>query len=65
MHEGILYRAQGKGTFVSYPKLEQPLSAFYSFSSVLKAKGIQQNDVILGLSLITVFGHVAQKLDVA
>lgn len=31
-NEGLLYRKQGKGTFVAAPKIEQLLSGFYSFS---------------------------------
>ena len=42
VQDGVLYRIQGKGTFLSYPKIEQSLSAFYSFSQVLKDKGLNQ-----------------------
>jgi GntR family transcriptional regulator len=45
--EGILYRIQGKGTFVAKPKLQQSLMGFYSFSKVLKENGLNPNDIIL------------------
>jgi GntR family transcriptional regulator len=44
---GILYRIQGKGTFVAKPKLQQSLMGFYSFSKVLKEKGLNPKDIIL------------------
>ncbi|EKN65259.1 transcriptional regulator [Neobacillus bataviensis LMG 21833] len=47
VQEGILYRIQGKGTFVAKPKLQQSLNSFYSFSRVLKEKGLNPKDIIL------------------
>ncbi|WP_313799132.1 GntR family transcriptional regulator [Cytobacillus sp.] len=47
VQEGILYRIQGKGTFVAKPKLQQSLMGFYSFSKVLKEKGMNPKDIIL------------------
>ncbi|WP_279389205.1 GntR family transcriptional regulator [Scopulibacillus darangshiensis] len=47
VQEGILYRIQGKGTFVAKPKLEQSLMGFYSFSKVLKDQGMNPKDIIL------------------
>ncbi|MDR7076994.1 DNA-binding GntR family transcriptional regulator [Neobacillus niacini] len=44
---GILYRIQGKGTFVAKPKLQQSLMGFYSFSKVLREKGLNPKDIIL------------------
>ncbi|MEH7352392.1 GntR family transcriptional regulator [Neobacillus drentensis] len=47
VQDGILYRIQGKGTFVAKPKLQQSLMGFYSFSKVLKEKGMNPKDIIL------------------
>ncbi|KQL32746.1 GntR family transcriptional regulator [Bacillus sp. FJAT-25509] len=47
VQEGILYRIQGKGTYVAKPKLQQSLMGFYSFSKVLKEKGLNPKDIIL------------------
>ena len=47
VQEGLLHRVQGKGTFVSKPKFEQPLTGFYSFSKVLKDKGMNPKDLII------------------
>jgi GntR family transcriptional regulator len=49
VQEGILNRIQGKGTFVSMPKIEQSLSGFYSFSKVIQSKGLEPKDIILSL----------------
>lgn len=47
VQEGSLYKVQGKGTFVSRPKFEQSLSGFYSFSRVLREKGLHPTDRVL------------------
>ncbi|MBY7142863.1 GntR family transcriptional regulator [Virgibacillus sp. NKC19-3] len=62
VQEGILYRIQGKGTFVSLPKIEQSLSAFYSFSEVLSKKGLKPKDVVLGIKVIEASHQVAKAL---
>ncbi|MGE5559158.1 MAG: GntR family transcriptional regulator [Bacillota bacterium] len=38
--EGYLYRKQGKGTFVTSPKIEQRLSGMYSFSDDIRKMGL-------------------------
>ncbi|PTX64912.1 GntR family transcriptional regulator [Melghirimyces profundicolus] len=60
VREGLLYRQQGKGTFVAQPKIEQSLTGFYSFSRILKAKGLHPVDHVLDLSL-TVVRHSMMK----
>lgn len=49
VQDGVLYRIQGKGTFVSKPKFQQPLMGFYSFSKVLKEHGMNPKDIILDI----------------
>jgi GntR family transcriptional regulator len=49
VQEGMLNRIQGKGTFVSAPKIEQSLSSFYSFSKVMESRGLNPKDIILSL----------------
>lgn len=51
--EGVLYRRQGRGTFVSYPKIEQDLTRFYSFSREMTAKGLKPSDRIISLRATT------------
>lgn len=64
VQEGTLYRIQGKGTFVSMPKIEQSLSAFYSFSQVLQKKGLKPHDVVLDVKTIEASHKVAKELQI-
>ncbi|MCL6573585.1 MAG: GntR family transcriptional regulator [Bacillus sp. (in: Bacteria)] len=59
---GILYRIQGKGTFVAKPKLEQSLMGFYSFSKVLKEKGMNPKDIILKIEEIKPSAKIKEAL---
>ena len=53
VQEGSLFKVQGKGTFVSRPKFEQSLSGFYSFSRVLREKGLHPTDRVLEVKEVT------------
>lgn len=64
VQEGILYRIQGKGTFVSQPKIEHSLSAFYSFSQVLKDKGLNPKDIIIHIRTEQATRKIAQALQI-
>ncbi|MBI3966234.1 MAG: GntR family transcriptional regulator [Chloroflexi bacterium] len=37
--EGLLYRQQGKGTFVAPPKISEPLDSLFGFAEVLQKQG--------------------------
>lgn len=50
VQDGLLYRVQGKGTFVAKPKLQQSLMGFYSFSKMFKEKGMVPKDIIIDVS---------------
>jgi len=45
--EGVLYREQGKGTFVSKPKIKQQLSQLKGFTEQMKEKGLKTETKIL------------------
>ncbi|WP_223588237.1 GntR family transcriptional regulator [Neobacillus bataviensis] len=62
VQEGMLNRIQGKGTFVSAPKIDQSLSNFYSFSKVMKSRGLNPKDIILSLKENEARVGVAKKL---
>ncbi|KQL52895.1 GntR family transcriptional regulator [Heyndrickxia shackletonii] len=62
VQEGSLYRIQGKGTFVAKPKLQQSLMGFYSFSKVLKEKGMNPKDIILAINEVTPTTKVKEGL---
>lgn len=61
--EGLLYRKQGKGTFVTAPKLEQRLSKFYSFSEEIEKMGYVPGSRILVFSTIKADDNVAKNLN--
>lgn len=62
--EGLLYRKQGKGTFVAEPKLEQSLNRFYSFTESIRQKGFELDRRILKVEIIEADKHVAKHLDI-
>lgn len=62
VQEGVLRRIQGKGTFVSKPKMEQSLTGFYSFSKVMEEKGMNPKDIILHMKITMTSSRVARKL---
>ena len=62
---GILKRIKGKGTFVAPPKIEQSLSGFYSFSKVMKSKGIKDKDIIVSIETEYPSIHVARQLNIS
>ncbi|HHY09827.1 MAG TPA: GntR family transcriptional regulator [Firmicutes bacterium] len=45
--EGLIVRKQGLGTFVSFPKIEQTLASFYSFTEGFRKRGlVPRNEVV-------------------
>lgn len=62
--EGYLYRKQGKGTFVTAPKIEQRLSSFYSFSEEIRKMGYTPSTQVVGFDLITADAEVAKHLNI-
>lgn len=44
---GSLYREKGRGTFVSKPKLEQPLNALTSFTEDMRARGLVPSNKLI------------------
>nr|WP_309099017.1 GntR family transcriptional regulator [Fredinandcohnia onubensis] len=62
--EGLLERIQGRGTFISKPKIEQSLTSFYSFSKVMEKKGMNPKDILLNLDILTVPNKIAKELQI-
>lgn len=48
VRENLLYRKQGKGTFVAEPKITQQLNRFYSFAQDMREKGLKPSSKVLG-----------------
>ena len=60
--DGFIYRVQGKGTFVSPPKVEQPLFSVTPFEETLKAKGILPSTQLLEWKSESADFEIATKL---
>ena len=62
--EGYLYRKQGRGTFVTSPKIEQRLSSFYSFSEEIRRMGYTPATKVLQFKQMEAEETIAIKLNV-
>jgi len=51
VHEGILFREQGKGTFVAKPKVRQNVSELVGFTEEMKKKGLTVETKILDFKI--------------
>lgn len=62
--EGYLYRKQGKGTFITAPKIEQRLSNFYSFSEEIKKMGYYPSTRVLDFQVVACVEEISNFLNV-
>ncbi len=51
VNEGLLYREQGKGTFVAEPKMKQQLSKLKGFTEQMEEKGLKSDTKILSFEI--------------
>ncbi len=63
--QGYLYRIQGKGTFVSTPKLEQPLLQLTSFTEDMRRRGLEPGARVLSAGAVEAGRKVARALGIA
>lgn len=47
VHEGLLHKKQGKGTFVAKPKINQAVNQFYSFAEDMISRGLEPSIKII------------------
>lgn len=52
VNEGLVYREQGKGTFVSKPKVNREISQLQSFTEQMQENGVVSKTKILSFKLI-------------
>lgn len=64
VHEGLLYREQGKGTFVAYPKERRNVSQLLSFTEEMKAKGKKVTNKIMLFEKNKPSKKIAKILDI-
>jgi GntR family transcriptional regulator len=62
IHEGILYRKQGKGTFVARRKIKQGLARIVNFTQTVLALGMKPSTAILSVESTSALGEVAKEL---
>ncbi|WHY91342.1 GntR family transcriptional regulator [Neobacillus cucumis] len=65
VQDGLLYRIQGKGTFVAKPKLQQSLMGLYSFSKVFKEKGMVPKDIVIEIKEVKPAYEILTELQLA
>ena len=63
--EGYLYRKQGKGTFVTIPKIEQKLNKFYSFSEEIEKMGYTPSTQLLDFCEVAPDQDVREQMNLS
>lgn len=63
-NEGLLYRRQGKGTFVALPKIAQQLTALTGFTEDIRARGQRPGTRLIESGMVPVDGAAALRLQV-
>ena len=56
--EGYIYKIHGKGTFVSPKRMNQDLSAFYSFTEEMKKLGKEPSSEVTGFEVVQAGEHI-------
>ncbi|MFF2890645.1 GntR family transcriptional regulator [Paenibacillus sp. NPDC057967] len=62
VQEGLLYRQRGVGTFVSTPKIEQPLTKLTNFSTDMQNRGAVPGAQVVSIQVIPSTKQVAAQL---
>ncbi len=62
VHEGLLVRKQGKGTFVAAQKVERDLAALTGFAEEMEARGLRPGARTLATEVVTLEGREAELL---
>ena len=62
IRDGVLYTVPGKGTFVAWPKMQQPLNRLTSFTEDMRARGLQPSTRIVSQGVAPASDHVAERL---
>lgn len=62
VHEGLLYRQHGRGTFVCEPRVQQNVSELVSFSEELRRRGKRPSGMLLASELVRGTQTVRERL---
>lgn len=61
---GLLYRVQGKGTFVAEPKITTDTTMYIGIREQLEAQGYEVRTEVVDLQLISAGVSIARKMDI-
>jgi len=64
VNEGLIYRQQGRGTFVAHPTVEQGLVRIISFTADMRQRGFKPASKVLSSGLIPAPQDIAEKLEI-
>lgn len=64
VNDGYLHRIQGKGTFVSERKIEQPLQGLTSFTEDMVARGLKPGSQLIHFEIIPATSQIASQLSI-
>lgn len=64
VNEGLIYRQQGRGTFVAPPTVEQGLVRIISFTEDMRQRGFKPTSKVLSSDVIPAPQDIAEKLEI-
>ena len=64
VNEGLIYRQQGRGSFVSQPSMEQGLGRIINFTEDMRQRDLKPSSVVLSAELLPASDEIAGKLNV-
>lgn len=64
VQNGLLYRVQGRGTFIAEKKFEQPLRGLTSFSEDMQRRGMTPSSQLLNFKIIPATSPIAFDLQI-
>lgn len=63
-NEGLIYRQQGRGTFVAHPTVEQTLVRIVNFTEDMRMRGCEPSSQVLFSGVIPAPKEIAEKLGI-
>ena len=64
VNEGLIYRQQGRGTFVAHPTVEQALVRIISFTEDMRQRGFRPDTEVLSAGVVAAPPDIAEKLGI-
>jgi GntR family transcriptional regulator len=64
VNEGLIYRQQGRGTFVAHPTVEQTLVRIISFTDDMRQRGFEPSTEVLSSELVPARWDIAGELEI-